>query len=400
MHETTACNKCHPNGNYKPLPMDCKSCHAQDDPHGQQFAGRPCENCHSPRGWDKVKFDHSVTRFQLAGAHADVDCEKCHAGGDLKRTIPSSCDGCHVDLHGGQMAPKLCGNCHNFETWRIERFEHDQQSRFTLVGRHIEVECGQCHLGGHFKPIQANCSTCHRDFHQGQMGEKVCEQCHSPLGWQETSFVHNRDADYKLVGQHLTLDCKKCHTRNNYQQLPKDCGNCHLDYHKGQKGPSCNDCHTESSWSTNTAQVHFFGAYALEGEHDRIPCDTCHIAGRELGGLGQECVNCHRDPHFASFGPFCVDCHSQDAWLPSTFRHVQTGFRLTGQHRFVRCDSCHINRIYGGLPTDCVFCHQDTAMRATAGRYPTHEAYNTTSCGQCHTTLGWQPTKASAPPLP
>jgi hypothetical protein len=396
-HESVACDKCHPNGLYKPRPTDCKSCHAQDDPHAGQFGDKPCENCHTPKDWHKVKFDHTVTRFSLTGAHAEVDCEKCHAGGDLKREIPSSCDGCHVDLHKGQMQPKLCGNCHSFETWAIDNFQHNDQARFVLAGRHMEVACDQCHLGGHFKPIQANCETCHRDFHEGQLKEKVCEGCHSPLGWQETNFLHNRDSEYRLVGQHLTIDCKKCHVVNNYKGLPRDCAQCHTDYHVGEKGSSCNDCHTESSWTTNTAQVHFFGAYALSGEHDKLPCDTCHTGGRELGGLGHECANCHRDPHFASFGPFCVDCHTQKAWLPSTFRHYQTGFRLTGQHRFVRCDNCHINRIYGGLPTECNFCHTDTALRATEGRLGAqHACFNAGNCAECHTTLGWAPVRPAA----
>lgn len=389
-HEKVKCAKCHPQGLYKPRPTDCKSCHAQDDPHNGKFGDKACDNCHTPRDWLKVKFDHSVTRFELKGAHAFVDCEKCHPGGDLKRTIPSNCDGCHIDVHDGELAPKLCGNCHNFETWKLDSFDHNKQSKFALEGRHQRVDCAQCHVGARFKPIQQNCSTCHRDFHNGQMGNKACEDCHAPVGWQSTNFDHNRDSQYRLLGEHNQIDCKKCHPVNNYKEVPKECDKCHVDYHQGSKGSSCNDCHTESNWSTNTAQVHFFGAYALTGEHDRLPCDTCHVQGRELGGLGNECVNCHRDPHFASFGPFCVDCHGQNAWLPSKFRHFQTGFRLTGQHRFVQCDNCHTNRIYGGLPTDCQFCHMDTALRATAGRLGAqHECFNAAACGDCHTTLGW-----------
>jgi RNase P subunit RPR2 len=390
-HKKVSCKKCHPGGQYRPLDMACKACHAEDSPHegNPQFKDKPCDDCHSPRDWTRVKFDHNnLTRFALTGAHQEVDCEKCHPGKDFDRKIPASCDGCHIDLHKGQMQPKLCGNCHTFDGWTIPNFQHNEQSRFSLVGEHMEVACNKCHVAGHFKPIQASCATCHRDFHKGQMADRICEECHSPLGWQKTSFVHNRDSDYRLRGQHVTIDCKKCHTRNNYRGLPKDCSGCHTDYHRGQRGPSCSDCHTETGWDTNTAQVHFFGAYRLAGEHDRIPCDTCHISGRELGGLGHECVNCHRDPHFSSFGPFCIDCHGQNAWLPSRFRHFQTGFRLTGAHRFVRCESCHINRIFGGLPTDCIFCHQDSAMRFSTVE-PGHSCYNAADCSVCHVTLGF-----------
>ncbi len=394
-HEQVDCKKCHNGGRYKPLPMECKSCHAQDDPHKGKFGDKPCANCHTPKDWLKVKFDHSVTRFQLTGAHQDTDCEKCHPGGDLKATIPSSCDGCHIDLHGGQFKEKLCGNCHGMDAWPIDNFAHNDQARFKLVGKHMEVDCDNCHLQGHFKPIQANCSTCHADFHQGQMANKVCEQCHSPLGWQDLNFVHNRDSDYKLRGQHVTLDCKKCHTDNNYRGLENRCADCHTDIHRGTKGARCEDCHNEIAWDTNTAQVHFFGAYELSGEHDRLPCERCHTGEQELGGLGHECANCHRDPHFSSFGPFCVDCHTQDAWLPSKFRHFQTGFRLTGQHRFVNCDRCHVNRIYGGLPTQCEFCHTDTVQRVVQSpRIGEKHSCFVAGCGDCHSTIGWAQIRA------
>ena len=389
-HTRVACGSCHPGGRFKPLAMDCRSCHARDDPHQGKFSDKPCSNCHDPRAWDKVRFDHSITRFNLVGAHIEVDCEKCHPGGDTKVTIPSSCDGCHIDLHGGQFSDKLCGNCHSFDQWSIPSFPHNDISRFKLVGRHQEVDCDQCHLNGHFKPIQANCETCHRDFHDGQMGDKVCEQCHSPLGWGEVDFVHNRDSDYKLIGRHVALDCKKCHTRGEFADLPKDCYGCHLDHHEGAKGTKCGNCHTELSWQTNTAQVHVFGAYELAGEHSRLPCDTCHTNGRQQGGLGHECVGCHRDPHFASFGPFCIDCHSQRAWLPSTFRHFQTGFRLTGRHRFVSCDRCHVNRIFGGLPTDCVFCHTDTLQGVLSRPGGDFHSCLVSDCNTCHTTQGWE----------
>lgn len=388
-HGRVACNRCHQSGVYKPIDTACVNCHKGDDPHQGKFKDKPCDDCHSPKDWKKVKFDHSVTRFGLTGAHSDVDCEKCHPGGDTERKIPSNCDGCHIDLHDAQFKDKLCGNCHSFEQWPIDNFAHNDIARFKLVGRHQEVPCDNCHIQGHFKPIQANCSTCHKDFHRGQMKDKVCEQCHSPLGWPEVEFVHNRDADYKLLGEHVTLDCRKCHYDNNYRGLPKNCETCHVDVHKGSKGVNCANCHTETSWQTNTAQVHFFGAYKLAGEHDRLPCDTCHTNGRSLGSLGHECVGCHRDPHFASFGPFCIDCHSQEAWLPSQFRHWQTGFRLTGQHRFVRCTDCHRSRVFGGLPTDCEFCHLDTVQRYVASPTGQWHVGMQSFCANCHTTLSW-----------
>ena len=39
--------------------------------------------------------------------------------------------------------------------------------------------------------------------------------------------------------------------------------------------------------------------------------------------------------------------------------HDQTNFPLTGRHRTVACEECHINGQLEGTPTDCESCHWD-----------------------------------------
>ena len=92
------------------------------------------------------------------------------------------------------------------------------------------------------------------------------------------------------------------------------------------------------------------------------------------------------DIHLGKMGPECGDCHTQTAWLPTTFKHNTTGFRLSGAHRYVECSSCHVNQIYQGLPADCYFCHSDSHL-AGIGQ---HSVGSIQECADCHTSLSWK----------
>jgi len=62
------------------------------------------------------------------------------------------------------------------------------------------------------------------------------------------------------------------------------------------------------------------------------------------------------------------------------FDHLTTGFELTGQHRDLPCESCHVNAIFKGTPTDCGACHGiGTVVRATAK--PRNHILSTDQCG-------------------
>jgi hypothetical protein len=72
------------------------------------------------------------------------------------------------------------------------------------------------------------------------------------------------------------------------------------------------------------------------------------------------------------------------------FDHLTTGFELIGQHRDLPCESCHVNAIFKGTPTDCGACHGvGTLVRATAK--PKNHILSTDQCGACHTPVGWNP---------
>ena len=87
----------------RPEAGECVTCHAVDDPHGDQFAGRGCDECHAVETFRIPAFDHDRTRYPLDGAHRDVDCASCHptettTDGSRRirwRPLETRCRDCH-----------------------------------------------------------------------------------------------------------------------------------------------------------------------------------------------------------------------------------------------------------------------------------------------------------------
>ena len=106
-HRTVACQDCHvPTGGAPTFRVDtqtCVGCHQQHDPHGAQFDGRSCDDCHGLDAFRISAFDHDRTRFPLDGAHAAGQCAACHAteagpdGTPMVRYRPlgMACRDCH-----------------------------------------------------------------------------------------------------------------------------------------------------------------------------------------------------------------------------------------------------------------------------------------------------------------
>ena len=71
------------------------------------------------------EFDHFSTGFELFGAHANVECSRCHVGGDF-RVSDSRCVSCHSDFGTvrASAAPfdhiassDICTDCHTTSAW-------------------------------------------------------------------------------------------------------------------------------------------------------------------------------------------------------------------------------------------------------------------------------------------
>lgn len=415
-HKAVTCKSCHgPVIGKMDNFQDCVGCHK--NPHGTQFQARwtnkACSDCHSTEGFRKLKFNHNQdSRFEILGKHKLVKCASCHTKGRF-RWLDSTpdCKVCHADPHKGQFEPKPCASCHNYDGFKMSKsapstlgaktagvptsssampsmagFNHDQTG-FPLVGRHQAVTCDNCHVGGKFKDIGRACNSCHNDFHKGELGFE-CERCHSPMtSFNDVEFNHNREAKFRIDGAHVKNECNQCHWNNKYKFGDFSCSTCHIDIHKGSFGPNCDRCHTTTGFKLAEG-FHNFGSFRITGVHNKIDCVTCHNPKAPARARPMECSSCHKDPHMGSLSQECSTCHGQTAWMPTTFRHNQTGFELSGAHRFLTCDSCHKNRIFGGLPNECFFCH----FKDFNASLPQHVGAPTT-CNTCHYTFGFRPAK-------
>jgi hypothetical protein len=171
---------------------------------------------------------------------------------------------------------KDCAACHKTTSFADLKFDHDKQSRFSLVGKHKETACAGCHKtekpqnGSAFvryKPVGTSCGGCHTDIHQGQFlttasqsGEvptrdaasdaasptaaRDCGVCHETTDFKKTLFDHDnrRFTTFALEGKHAKLKCAGCHpevrvtqtiSTVRYRPIPRACEDCHVDYHHG-----------------------------------------------------------------------------------------------------------------------------------------------------------------------
>ena len=71
------------------------------------------------------------------------------------------------------------------------------------------------------------------------------------------------------------------------------------------------------------------------------------------------------------------------------FDHAITGFSLSGAHERTACESCHVNGVFQGTPTQCLYCHQAGSKLSSTSKPPNHVPTQA-SCDECHnTTATW-----------
>jgi len=339
-HAQVKCSDCHgtrPNQKFKFPSVNTKFCvDCHQDTHQGQFSRRlPSKDCASCHGTDTFKstlpFDHSRTRFALAGPHKSLDCAKCHKpsgpGATTQFLMPKvtgeTCVACHADTHAGQLGTK-CMDCHKANTWKPVEFDHGLASSFPLKGKHEAVACNKCHKQGAFA-----------------------------VGGKRVSAV-------------------------KYKSMDAQCVSCHKDNHRGNFGSKCAQCHTERAWNITRD---FHKNFTLTGVHYSVQCSECHKDGRKLTGLSRDCAACHLkdDVHSGTLSN-CQECHRQQYWEVSSFQHSMTLFPLRGAHRTLDCMACHRSGTYKGLSNQCSTCHLSDAQSN-----PTHSPIgNFLNCTDCH----------------
>ncbi len=428
-HIMTDCIDCHADG-YQGTPTDCNGCHSEDfnnaaNPnHINLGISNDCVSCHTTElGWAPATFDIHDDFYALTGAHLPIsnDCIACH-NGDYINT-PNDCAGCHqMDFdesinpnHQSLNISTDCVSCHTTDPgWSPATFEiHDDY--YPLTGAHLPIanDCIACH-NGDYNNTPNDCVGCHQsDYdisvnpsHQQLNLSTDCASCHTTNpDWMPATFdVH--DDYYPLNGAHAAIanDCVACHN-GDYINTPNTCIACHQmdydnttnpDHQVAMLSTECLDCHTESAWTPSTFDHSSF--WPLNGAHSLIAndCLQCHASGYE--NTPNTCIACHQTEYdnttnpnhgAAMFSTDCLECHTEDAWTPSTFDH-NSFWPLNGAHASIAndCLQCHANG-YENTPNTCIACHQTDYDNATN---PDHAAAMfSTDCLDCHTEDAWTP---------
>jgi len=347
-HAAATCTACHKTLDFTMEQSVCATCH--EDVHRGEF-GTDCAQCHTTRSFiDRAGMVrlHQSSRFPLSGAHAALDCERCHRGaaaGQLAFVgIAAECESCHMHdydattnpAHAAAGFPTNCTSCHGSFTWTGARFDH-AATGFPLTGAHRTVQCQSCHGDGVWAGKPTACVSCHQSDYNGTTNPSHtalaystdCTTCHSTVSWSGASFNHNATG-FPLTGAHQTVQCVGCHGDGVYAGKPTACVSCHQTDYSGTTNPN----HTTLGYSTD-----------------------------------------------------CTMCHSTVSWSGASFDHNTTGFPLTGAHLSVQCLGCHGDGVYAGKSTACVSCHQ-TDYNGTTNPSHTVLAFST-DCASCHTTVTW-----------
>ncbi len=238
--------------------------------------------------------------------------------------------------------------------------------------------------------------------HQSLNGDTNCVKCHS---------VATKVPTFRCLDCHREIAAEVRQNRGLHSTFPQS----------GQPGAACVKCHSDHNgvdfqmvhW-TPTAKGfdHLKTGYALEGKHVGVGCRTCHTAqhissqarsllgskdlNRTWLGLSANCLTCHEDKHQGRLGSECARCHTTVDWKAASidrqnFDHGRTRYPLTGEHRYVLCQSCHTAGLdgqirYAGLPfANCSDCHRDP-----------HKGEFKQGCDSCHTTSTWKKSSFTA----
>ncbi len=422
-HRDVKCSSCHAAGSYAATSQACYSCHSgdygatQNPVHTKGNFSTECITCHNTGSWQDAKFDHNLTAFPLAGAHASAQCGTCHANNNFKMVF-TGCAACHLPdyqkavnpNHKAAALPQDCSICHGTDQWKGARFDHTSATKFPLTGAHIPLSCEQCHKNEQYK-ISTNCDSCHlTDYnntkdpnHQAAGFPQDCTLCHTTAQWKSATFDHNKTR-FPLAGAHASADCQSCHAGGQYATLSTACVSCHLNDYNGAADPKhaaagfpqdCTLCHSVTQWK-GAVFDHSKFRFPLTGAHASAACQSCHSSG-QYSSLSTSCASCHltdfngtKDPSHpaAGFPQDCALCHTTNTWAGATIDHSKFKFPLTGAHTSVACQSCHASGQYATLSTACASCHLNDYNGTTN---PSHaSAALPQDCSLCHSTApGW-----------
>ena len=322
--------------------------------------------------------------------------------------------------HGNLLEGINCSNCHTSRAWIPLKdsltFNHNEATKFQLIGKHGSVSCQSCHVSLVFSEPHAlneNCTVCHTDVHQGKLGTD-CQLCHNQQSFSqiEAFAIHSRTS-FPLTGAHIQTQCSSCHENQqngHFTTLETDCYSCHkkeyentstkaLDHTDLGYSTDCKQCHNTMGWANDNFDHITSTGFPLVGAHNMIRCQDCHsIPSMDLKHIPSgpnDCYSCHSSDyeheHGGSSTPTtCLVCHNQNTWDDADFSHerVANGFELLGAHSSLDCQSCHILPSYQTKfattdQNDCYSCHKVDYDREHTG------TDFSLTCSTCHSEKSW-----------
>ena len=240
-----------------------------------------CAACHTPEGWQRVRFDHTRTGFPLAGVHREATCKACHAG-DFAKAQPTACIGCHEDAHAGERGGR-CAACHDEKSWApLFTADAHRRTNFPLTGRHALIPCLECHQETRdraFTRSTKDCIGCHAADYARTAGTSIdhaaagfpqtCRTCHEGWRWRSARLPQHDRCFQVGAGPHAGISCLDCHTALRAATTDGSCAT---------NTASCQRCHACDKVTPKHAQV---GGFQCK---DR-KCYECHRFTFETPGL-------------------------------------------------------------------------------------------------------------------
>ncbi len=202
--------------------------------------------------------------------------------------------------------------------------------------------------------------------HGGLEGLASCQKCHTP-GHEVTAG--------KCLACHAPIADRMARKTGVHRNVTGDCTTCHVEH----QGAEADLRHFDTRGFNHAAETGF----PLEGQHAKLAgaCASCHKQ-RTFLSARPVCASCHTDAHKGTLGSDCTRCHSTAVPFKQArgqFDHARARFQLTGAHRTVDCQKCHVAGVFRGLHFDtCASCHK-----------PPHRNTLGPSCTSCHVTDQW-----------
>lgn len=385
---------------------------------------------------------------ELSDPHAfltgNQNCDKCHSKG--KSVDNDDCLDCHLPIkitlknksgfHGNENLNDcyICHSDHNGSAFSMVYWEKGQnnfehfKTGYVLDGKHRGLDCKKCHksefirnkdvitwetanrrstfLDKTFLGLSIDCFACHEDVHKSELNNKPkslflnpCLDCHNTTSWQTASeLLDHSKTSYNLEKSHAKVKCIQCHFPKDKPDeldvlfsvsIEKGCIDCHKDIHNGIYGEDCSKCHDEGEWKKTLSFDHNKTNYALLGKHQQVKCSLCHKSETVLK-KEMHCNDCHKDIHNGGYGTTCAKCHDETDWKQTKdFNHDVSEFPLTGMHKTVKCEKCHIpDKILVKNP-NCFDCHMDIHQNQFTGNSKYQD------CSSCHDTRQWKSSQFS-----